>query len=1001
MSHPTIYNMPSGVPFLTTLASGLRSRFGADLQDGLILLPTRRAVRGMGEAFVTAALNDGGAQATLLPRMRPLADINPEEPPFEPGELAGQIDPAIDPVQRRFEMARLVARYHERASDLPMDAASALAMADPLLEILDDAAMEEVKLEETDQWKALVAQASEHFQHAATLYRIIEEWWPLHLSGLRMEESQARKVKLLHLLHDHWAENPPTHPVIIAGSTGTLAATRKLMKLVSTLPQGLIVLPGLQTSRGAETEINDETWAQIDLQHPQYNLKRLIQDLGVDRTDVADLTDIQVKDADIISARRRILTEALTPVGRTSDWVERIKKLRRDGGDTIFERATTGLSLIEARTPDEEALAVALVLREALETKGQTAALVTPDQELARRIRERLRRWDLTIDMSQGELLSQTPIGTFLDAVLDVSQSPSGPLERATVFRHGLTGLGEKPEVSRAAWQAVELKYYRGGPSYPMKAPEPDPIEIALTSALNPLTELCDKAGAEVWASALIAACETIATTDTRHGSFNLWQGEAGEAAAKMLEGIVMHGGQLPDIDATGFVRLMRRLMKDLVVRPRDGNHPRLSILGPLEARMLEADVIILSGLNEGMWPQGGTPGPFLSRGMRKAMKLSLPERRFGLAAHDFYELAANAKVVMTRSRRSESGPTVASRWVWRLQTLLQGAVGEHGAKALLASGDHYLDWARAMDYVPADKVKEASPPEPRPPVEKRWSTSKGRSLSITEVKTFIRDPYSIYGKHVLRLKPLNDLGEPQGPGEFGSAVHLGLETFLKDYDAPFGPEHDSEMVAHLKAGMHSYGYALAVIEKETARFYAIAQAMRAELNAREMDSFENVGQEVEGQAKLPGIDFSVRGVMDYVERGIEGYGFIDFKTGVPSSDSTVAAGFDPQLPLAGYIAAQGGLENLPKGDTAYLGYIQVKGSGGGFSVKPIGKKKDVQTLIDDSVSDLVKLIKAFDDPDKPYQSQVRVKYTHDWSNFDDLARRGEWAGTSDGDENV
>jgi len=259
VSAPHVYNMPSGVPFLENLAKGLRRRFGDELQSGLILLPTRRAVRGLGEAFVTAATEDG-IRAALLPRLRPLADIDPEEPPFEPGELVGKVGPSIDPTLRRFEMAKIVAAYHARAMDLPLDAATALAMADPLLAILDDAALEEAKLTESEAWARLMGEAAKHFQDAATLYKIIQEYWPARLAELNMEEPQSRKVKLLDALTSHWLGNPPDYPVVIAGSTGSLRATRRLMRVVANLPKGLVILPGFQATD------NDETWDSIDEQ---------------------------------------------------------------------------------------------------------------------------------------------------------------------------------------------------------------------------------------------------------------------------------------------------------------------------------------------------------------------------------------------------------------------------------------------------------------------------------------------------------------------------------------------------------------------------------------------------------------------------------------------------------------------------------------------------------------------------------------------------------------
>jgi len=765
--------------------------------------------------------------------------------------------------------------------------------------------------------------------------------------------------------------------------------------LVASLPKGMVILPGFQATD------NDETWASIDEQHPQFAMKLLIDGLGVDRGSIRNfVSDVvgETRKDKLRLARTRVLEEALVPASRTADWLKRIEKLETDFGKVIFDDAVEGLSLIEARSDAEEALAIALILRETLEDPKKTAALVTPDQNLARRVRARLNRWGVTVDMSQGEPLAETDIGVYLEAILAASQKPDGALEKAILFGHALTGLGRAPEDVLAAWHLIEHKIYRTE----RQTDRPDrTIEDELLSALGPLMELEGIASAPVWASALISSAEQIATQDEAHGSAILWRGEAGENAARLLESIIIYGDHLPDVDARGFLRLMRQLMTGIVVRPRGGTHPRLSILGPLEARMLDADVIVLGGLNEGIWPATPTPGPFLSRGMRKDMKLSLPERRFGLAAHDFFELASNPTVYLTRSKRSDSGPTIASRWVWRLQTLLQGAVGKDGVTSRLSTSDQYLTWAQKMDYVPADKVTPANEPKPAPPVEKRWMTDKGRSLSITEVKTFIRDPYSIYGKHVLGLKRLGDLDQANGASEFGSAIHLGIENFLKDNKVPLTDAQDEALISAFGEAFQDFGYSDEVIAKERSRFQVIAENLRLELNKRALDSYEQVGLEVWGEAMLPDRDFSVRGKMDYVERGIEGYGFVDFKTGAPASDAEVAAGFDPQLPLAAFILREGGLKGHKPADTARLGYIRVKGSNNDFKSVPIGKKKTVEELVEDSIENLTKLIDRFDDPTTPYESQVRSKYTNNYSDFDDLARRGEWAGMSGGESDV
>lgn len=990
----TVYNMPSGVPFLRSLAHGLQDHFGDSLQDGLILLPTRRAARGLADAFVMQA-EARGIGATLLPRLRPLADVNPDEPPFEPGELAGRVAPAIDPVQRRFEIARLVAQYHERASDLPLDPAAALHMADPLIEIMDDAALEEVGLTDEMEWQRLCAEAAIHFQHAATLYRIVERHWPRRLAELSLMEPSARRVALLDALAEIWSETPPDYPVIVAGSTGTLKATARLMKVVATMPQGMVVLPGLQE------DFPQKVWDTIDVRHPQASLKGLLQIMEVER-DAVPLWPwvVDGADRDVTKKRRRILAEALVPVDATGDWLGRIETLVRDEGEDVFDTALRDLSLIEARTDSEEALAIALILREALETPGRTAALVTPDQLLAQRVQARLARWNVAVEMSQGIPVLQTEVGVFLTALLDYARDPAGPVELNVLLTHELAGLGMQPGIAKTKWLSLERNKYRGlRPEFDV-TDQPEHLRD-LHKAAAPLLELEDEASASAWASALIAAAETIATTDELGGPFRLWSRDDGRQVASLLESVVTHGGWLPDTGAEGFSRLLASLLQGAVVRPSRGSHPRLSILGPLEARLLEADVIVLGGLNEGTWPGAPSVAPFLSRGMRRQMKLSLPERRYGLAAHDFAELATNGTVYLTRSEKDAQGPTVASRWVWRLKTLLRGALPDDSAEELLKSDQPYLDWSRAMDR--PSEITPIQRPNPTPPVDKRWAR-KGREISITGVSKWIRDPYSLFGREVLRLKPLDPLDAPRDARHFGSALHEGIELYIRDaLDGRIGDPHDPAHIGILRDHMHkqllAHGFEPDEVFKEEPRLTSIAADLMAWFAERYADGFDIVGTEVDAKAELPDLDFTLIGQLDLVERSPAGYAMTDFKTGTPASAKTVAAGFDLQLPLAAWLVAQGALAALKAGETEQLAYVRIKGSGDDFSHRhvaaPARGAPPASDLRDQSIAILRQLIETYDKLETGYPSQPRAQYTNDYGDYDDLARRDEWSAIS------
>lgn len=990
----SVYNLPSGVPFLRSLAKGLHAHYGDVLQDGLVLLPTRRAARALEFAFVRQAA-ERGLSAALLPRLRPLADINPDEPPFEPGELAGLIDPGIDPVQRRFEIAQLVARYHERSSDLPLDPAIALHMADPLIDILDDAALEEVHIQDEAEWKRVCEEAATHFQHAGTLYQIIETYWPERLRELSVMDPSARRVALLDALSDLWRESPPDYPVIVAGSTGTLKATARLMRVVADMPNGMVVLPGLQK------DLPERIWASIDARHPQASLKGLMDVMEMPREDVRNWPwIIDAVDEGKARKRRRVLAEALVPVDATGDWLGRIKSLTEGEGDDVFETALDGLSVIEARTDAEEALSTALIMRETLETPGRTAALVTPDQLLAQRVRARLSRWDVDVSMSQGLPTEQTPLGVFLTGLLELTCDPWGPVELSLIFNHEYSRLGQSSDALQAAWQAFERKSLRGPRPTREKLASSELI-ASLHRAIAPLLELDNDATPDVWSSSLITAAMAVAAEDGENAPNHLWETDAGRQAAQMLESMVDYGASLPATDANGFSRLLSALLQGSVVRPSRGTHPRLQILGPLEARLLDVDVIILGGLNEGTWPSAVNAGPFLSRQMRKQIKLSLPERRYGLAAHDFAELAANPTVFLTRSQKDDTGPTVASRWVWRLKTLLTGAVGEGRQKDLLGTGQTYLDWARAMDR--PDSLTFIDRPNPTPPVENRWAR-QGRKISITSVSKWIRDPYSLFGREVLRLKPLDPLDAPLDARHFGTAMHAAVENYINAVEHPHEAANRDALIQQFEAALVAAQYEEEDVFKERPRLEALSDDLIGWFASRHAEGYDIVGTEVEASARLDDLNFGLHGILDLVERSPTGYAFSDFKTGQPSSANVVAAGFDPQLPLAAWLAGEGALDDLPKGETEQLGYVRLKGSGDNFNHSHVAAPqarsgKPVSQLIEEAISTLRELITAYDQPETGYPSQPRAQHTYDYGDYDDLARRSEWSSIVGGEE--
>ena len=1000
---PRLYTIPPAAGFVDALARGLARAFPEPeaLAGVTVLLPTRRAGRALGEAFTRI---EGGAGAALLPMIRPIGDVDADEPPFEPGELVDIAPEAVSPARRRFELARLILQ-REGAAGRSMGPGGALSLADDLARLIDDLATEEVE-DLSALTQDIRATLPAHMEEAALFLDIVLEAWPARLAELGRADPAQRRSALLRALAERWRENPPSGPVIAAGSTGSIPAAAALLGVVARLPQGCVVLPGL------DVEMDAEGWAAIDESHPQRAMKSLIDQLGVERRAVRWWPGAEESGRE--APRTRLLAEALRPAEATSDWLSRVDTLKQGWGEDVFAVALSGLSVIEAPSPAEEARAAALALRETLETPGARAVLVTPDRALARRVSVEMDRFGVTLDDSAGQPLSDTAPGGFLMRILQAAGDPGSALGFIALAASPLFALGEtrarlKPDLG--ALERAGLRGRRPGTSFEAlyevvtEAAGRDDRAAArwgelirrTAAAFAPLLELGAAAPAKAWAQGLARTAERLAADETGAGDARVWAGDAGEAAADLITAFLSEAEALPELSLADFTAAFLEMARTRMVRPRYGAHPRLQILGPLEARLVSADRVVLSGLNEGVWPTGGQTDPFLSRGMRLAAGLAAPERRFGLAAHDFAQLAAGADVLLTRAVKQEGAPTVASRWLWRLQTLARGALGEDAAETALSAKLDYLALARALDD-PGSAVSRITEPMPAPPVEAR-----PRKLSVTRIETLVRDPYAIFAEKILNLEPLDPPDGEPGPRERGEAYHSALETWLQTLPDAAGLPHAAteRLIAYGAQALLDAGFSEDRLGLELPRFARAAKFLvewEGERRRDEAARFKTVVVETRGALTIeaPSGPFTLTAKADRIDLRPDGaLDIIDYKTGAPPGLNEVKAGFAPQLPLEAAMAARGGFPGCPSHEPGDLIYLRL--SGGKIAgeekrlIKAPGSDEAVE-LAEDALDKLSALIAWFDDETRPYRSQPRVKFVNRYGAFDHLARRKEWA---------
>ncbi|MHA7827892.1 MAG: double-strand break repair protein AddB [Roseovarius sp.] len=960
--HPRVFGVPLGVDFPRALVDGLTARHAHMPPESLarvrIIVNTRRMARRIRTLF------DQGP-ARLLPRVDLLTDLG------EHWDMAHIPDP-VPRLRRRLELTQLVSHLLEGQPDIA-PRSSLYALADSLAGLMDEMHGEGVSPSAIDQLD--ITDQSGHWERITAFLGIVRHYFE---TGTDRPDTETRqRLVIEHLVHT-WQETPPDHPVIVAGSTGSRGATQLLMQAVSRLPQGAVILPGFDFDMPPDVwgAMND---AMLHEDHPQYRFADLMQKL--------DLSPEQIprwgQDAPASSARNRLLSLALRPAPVTDQWLTDGPAL------TDLDRATDDITLLESPSTRAEALSIAMRLRQAAED-GEAAALITPDRTLSRQVTAALDRWGILPDDSAGMPLHLSPPGRFLRHVADLLREKLTAELLLTLLKHPLTNSGPARGPHLRLTRELELHLRRHGPPYPEAAQL-----IAWAKALKDDDALawahwisdcfCAKAvSGDMPLTDLVALHLDLATriaqgpdADCAHG---LWQEDAGEEAWKAVSALsnnAEHGGQ---IGATDYCSLFHSILTTHDVRRPDTPHAQILIWGTLEARVQGADLLILAGLNEGSWPEAPKPDPWLNRALRHRAGLLLPERRIGLSAHDFQQAASAPEVWLTRSIRSDDAETVPSRWLNRIKNLLTG-LPEQGGKAaldaMMARGQHWLALAEALEK-PGQTAPERRP-APCPPV-----AARPRGLSVTEIKRLIRDPYAIYARHVLRLRPLDPLMKLPDALLRGTILHEILEGFIRD---TLGDPSLCTRAALMAKTETVLAQKVPWAEARViwyARMERIADwFIETELARRQIATPAKL--EARGEASLDDPDFTLRTMADRVDIDASGALHIyDYKTGAPPTKDQQLH-FDRQLLLEAAIAERAGFDGIAPAPVARATFIGL-GSGGKLVDAPLSEARPAEVW-----QEFQTLIRAYMEPDRGYPSRRAMHMKSDRGDYDQLARFGEW----------
>lgn len=960
-----LYALPPGLDFADCFVQGLLERMADQPPEALarvtILTNAATTMGALRRAFDRAG-------PLLLPQIRSITGV-------DPGPLV-MPDPPVPPLARRLQLARLIAQMLALRPDLGAGH-SIPVLAQSLSQLMVEMQTEGRDLSDLEAIET--GDHARHWQNALAFLRIAAGF---HLGDPSLDRPARQRAAAEAAARD-WPQGIglPPGPVIVAGSTGSHGATRLYMQAVAALPNGAVVLPGFDFDQP------DAVWEGLERadDHPQARFAPLIAAAGYPRR----WTQAQPPSA----ARNRLVSLALRPAPVTDQWIAEGPALP----DLVA--ATADLTLIDADQPGQEAETIALIMRDAAE-RGDLITLIAADSGLIRRVTAALDRWHIRPDDSAGRPLPLTAPGLFLRQVAALFGQALTIDRLLILLKHPLTATGS-PLIGRndmlRETRELELQLRRNGPAFPDAdtladwATKGDGMRKTwaewLAAMLARITALSRDRGARPLPDRLSDLLSLAGALAAGPGGdvdqSRLWQDKAGQMARAVLDHLAEHAGHGPEIGPADFSALLVTELQAKAVREDVAGHHCLRIRGPREARLYAHGTVILSGLNEGGWPQPLSPDPWLSRQMRAAAGLPLPERQIGLAAHDFQQGIAAERVILTRAKRDAEAETIPSRWLNRMLNLMGGLPERGGPEALAAMrarGQRWLALAEAVARPPAP-VAPAQRPSPLPPLP------LFHELPVTDVSLLIRDPYAVYAKRVLGLRPLPALRPQPDAALRGQTLHAIVEALLNSRPTPDTPPEVLKarflsLTDQVLAEQVPWPAARAFWQARIAR---IADRIVADELARLAEGRPMV-VEHRGKVAVADLGVTLTAKPDRIDLLTDDRVVVyDYKSGTPPTDAMIRH-FDKQLMLEAAMARRGGFDALGPVEVAGLRYIQLGGEG---KTHPREHSDQIEA---ETWEGFVRLLRAYIAGEAGFTAMRAPQSTAYAGDYDHLARYGEWA---------
>ncbi len=810
------------------------------LSDIEIYTPTLRSAATIKESFLKLS----ASKAILLPKIISFSELTDYTLPS-----------AISKFERDFILTELV----QKKDDIPANKAYALAQS--LGELLDEFYYHQIPL--TDLDKIVPDEFAQHWQKSLEFLEIITTYWPqiCHEAGvIDIADYQSR---VLRGLIQKWTDNPPTHPIYAVGFTGGFKALNDFLKTISVMKNGHLIL-----SNVIPTNLDD-----INELHPYFNVNKLCN-----INEIHPLSSAHTE-------RLKFLLTALLPATNTSQWMT----------ESFSTDVLKYTEMIECEDQNTESFIIACRLREVLEDENKTASLVTTDRNLARRVINQMRRWNIELNDSAGTPLIKSEAGIFLNLLGKYALSGQSfdflALLKNPLFTDHKSFDEIRPLVNKAEKEARQNR---------------KKIDFKLDTDLNPLRKLFsspEKFQFSVFLNKHIETAINLATSSDKDGKQRLFGNQIGQQLWDVIDEVRKYCDKIPPLTGEDYLLFLQKVLNQNSFRVSYKTFNRIRILGPIESRLYRSDLMIIASCVEGNFPQNIEAGFWLSRPMRKDLGLPLPEEKIGILANDFIHLMMANEVIITWSNKIDNSPTILSRWIQKIMALAE----VQNIPIKKTNDELYFQFFKMDTLSPSSR-----------PIAYVKGVDTPKQYSISDIKLLSTDPYGFYAKKILRLEKIPPMDEDIGAKEFGNAIHNTLKKYFETYSYDNNVDVIVELGKNelLKQGFNENNIFFWEEKLKKIAEFVIKTQSQIQTKPIFLEASETMPIQLENE------QIFILGRSDRIDCLGKDITIIDYKTGNAPTKSSVNNLIENQLSIEGLIW----LHNHPDTQIKDLQYWQLKG---------------------------------------------------------------------------